>query len=112
MRFGYPGAEEVLAGVDLDGSSRARCSPSAAPTGEGKSTLLGLVPRFYDPTAGAVLLGGTDLRELALADVRGAVGLVTQRPILFSEPLRDNLLAGRPGRRLGGRRARPARSPA
>jgi ABC-type multidrug transport system fused ATPase/permease subunit len=66
------------------------------PTGAGKSSLLELVPRFYDPTAGAVLLGGRDVRELALADVHGATALVTQRPILFSESLRENLLAGRP----------------
>ena len=95
VRFGYPGAEDVLTGVDLaiePGEVLAVCGA----TGEGKSTLLGLVPRFYDPTAGSVLLGGRDLRELAISDVRGAVGLVTQRPVLFSEPLRDNLLAGRP----------------
>jgi ABC-type multidrug transport system fused ATPase/permease subunit len=95
VRFGYPGAEEVLAGVDLavePGEVLAVCGA----TGEGKSTLLGLVPRFYDPTGGAVLLGGRDLRELAIADARGAVALVTQRPVLFSEPLRANLLAGRP----------------
>jgi ABC-type multidrug transport system fused ATPase/permease subunit len=95
VRFGYPGSEDVLTGVDLavePGEVVAVCGA----TGEGKSTLLGLVPRFYDPTGGAVLLGGRDLREMTLADVRGAVGLVTQRPILFSEPLRDNLLAGRP----------------
>jgi ABC-type multidrug transport system fused ATPase/permease subunit len=95
VRFGYPGSGEVLTGVDLTvapGEVLAVCGA----TGEGKSTLLGLVPRFYDPTAGAVLLGGRDVRELAMSDVRGAVGLVTQRPVLFSEPLRDNLLAGRP----------------
>jgi ATP-binding cassette subfamily B protein len=96
VRFGYPGAEDVLTGVDLaiePGEVLAVCGA----TGEGKSTLLGLVPRFYDPTGGTVLLGGRDLRELAIADVHGAVGLVTQRPVLFSEPLRANLLAGRPG---------------
>jgi ABC-type multidrug transport system fused ATPase/permease subunit len=95
VRFGYPGAEEVLSGVDLavePGEVLAVCGA----TGEGKSTLLGLVPRFYDPTAGAVLLGGRDLRELAISEARGAVALVTQRPVLFSEPLRANLLAGRP----------------
>jgi ATP-binding cassette, subfamily B, bacterial len=95
VHFGYPGAEDVLTGVDLTivpGEVLAVCGA----TGEGKSTLLGLVPRFYDPTGGSVLLGGRDLRELAISDVRGAVGLVTQRPVLFSEPLRDNLLAGRP----------------
>jgi ABC-type multidrug transport system fused ATPase/permease subunit len=95
VEFGYPGAEPVLRGVDLrvePGEVLAVCGA----TGEGKSTLLGLLPRFYDPTGGAVLLGGTDLRELALADVHRAIGLVTQRPILFSETLRENLLAGRP----------------
>jgi ABC-type multidrug transport system fused ATPase/permease subunit len=95
VQFGYPGSEAVLTGVDLaiePGEVLAVCGA----TGEGKSTLLGLVPRFYDPTGGAVLLGGRDVRELAISDVRGAVGLVTQRPILFSEPLRANLLAGRP----------------
>jgi ABC-type multidrug transport system fused ATPase/permease subunit len=95
VRFAYPGAEPVLAGVDLEvapGEVVAVCGA----TGEGKSTLLGLVPRFYDPTAGAVLLGGRDLREVSLSDARGAVGLVTQRPVLFSETLRENLLAGRP----------------
>jgi ATP-binding cassette subfamily B protein len=94
VRFSYPGSEEVLSGIDLEaepGEVVAVCGP----TGSGKSTMLGLLPRFYDPGAGAVLLGGHDLRELALADVRGAVGVVTQRPILFSETLRENLLAGR-----------------
>jgi ABC-type multidrug transport system fused ATPase/permease subunit len=95
VRFGYPGATTaVLEGVDLTvapGEVVAVCGA----TGSGKSTLLGLLPRFYDPDGGAVLLGGEDLRALALDDVRGAVGVVTQRPILFSETLRDNLLAGR-----------------
>jgi ATP-binding cassette, subfamily B, bacterial len=95
VHFAYPGAESVLNGVDLvvePGEVVAVCGA----TGEGKSTLLGLVPRFYDPTAGAVQLGGIDLRELSVSDARGAVGLVTQRPVLFSETLRENLLAGRP----------------
>jgi ABC-type multidrug transport system fused ATPase/permease subunit len=95
VRFGYPGSGELLGGVDLvvePGEVLAVCGA----TGEGKSTLLGLVPRFHDPTAGSVLLGGRDLRELALADVHAAVALVTQRPVLFSDALRANLLAGRP----------------
>ena len=64
-------------------------------TGAGKSSLLGLVARFYDPQHGEVAIGGVDLRDLALADLRGAVAVGTQRPVLFSAPLRDNLLAGR-----------------
>jgi ABC-type multidrug transport system fused ATPase/permease subunit len=65
-------------------------------TGAGKTSLLNLLPRFYDPTRGAVLLGGVDTRDVALTELRRAVALVTQRPVLFSVPLRENLLAARP----------------
>jgi ABC-type multidrug transport system fused ATPase/permease subunit len=95
VRFAYPGEEEVLTGVELaldPGEIVAVCGA----TGAGKSTLLNLLPRFYDPTAGRVLLGGVDLRDVALADVRADVAVITQRPILFSITLRENLIAGRP----------------
>ena len=94
VRFAYPGEEDVLIGVDLalaPGEIVAVCGG----TGAGKSTLLDLLPRFYDPTAGRVLLGGVDLRDVALAELRSAVAVITQRPILFSATLRANLLAGR-----------------
>jgi ABC-type multidrug transport system fused ATPase/permease subunit len=94
VSFAYPGDEPVLRGVDLEvvsGEVLAVCGG----TGAGKSTLLGLVPRFYDPTDGSVAIGGRDLRSLAIADVHEATALVTQRPILFSDTLRANLLAGR-----------------
>jgi ABC-type multidrug transport system fused ATPase/permease subunit len=95
VHFSYGTGSEVLSGIDLElhpGEVVAVCGP----TGAGKSSLLNLVPRFYDPTAGRVLLGGVDIRELALVELRSAVALVTQRPILFSIPLRDNLTAARP----------------
>jgi ATP-binding cassette, subfamily B, bacterial len=95
VRFSYGSGSEVLSGVDLEvqpGEVVAVCGP----TGAGKTSLLNLLPRFYDPTGGRVLLGGVDLRDLLLAELRTAVALVTQRPILFSIPLRDNLLAARP----------------
>jgi ABC-type multidrug transport system fused ATPase/permease subunit len=95
VHFRYPTGGEVLRGVDLEvepGEIVAVCGP----TGSGKTSLLNLLPRFYDPTAGRVLLGGVDVREVALADLRTAVAIVTQRPILFSVPLRDNLTAARP----------------
>ncbi len=95
VRFAYAGEDEVLRGVDLDvrpGEIVAVCGL----TGSGKSTLLNLVPRFYDPTAGSVAIGGVDLRDLALADLRDAVAVITQRPILFSITLRENLIGGRP----------------
>jgi ABC-type multidrug transport system fused ATPase/permease subunit len=95
VHFGYPGGSEVLAGVDLDvapGEILAVCGA----TGAGKSTLLQLLPRFYDPDAGVVEFGGVDVRDVALEDARGAVAVVTQRPVLFSDTLRENLLVGRP----------------
>ncbi|HEY3962345.1 MAG TPA: ABC transporter ATP-binding protein, partial [Gaiellaceae bacterium] len=95
VHFAYSTGSEVLSGVNLDvnpGEVVALCGP----TGAGKTSLLNLLPRFYDPTGGRVLLGDVDLRELSVKDLRGAVAIVTQRPILFSIPLRDNLTAARP----------------
>jgi ATP-binding cassette, subfamily B, bacterial len=95
VHFAYPGEEEVLEGIDLDlrpGEIVAVCGG----TGAGKSTLLNLLPRFYDPTEGSVRLGGVDLRDVPIETVRDAVAVITQRPILFSITLRENLTAGRP----------------
>jgi ATP-binding cassette subfamily B protein len=95
IHFSYGVGSEVLSGVDLEvapGEIVAVCGS----TGAGKTSLLNLLPRFYDPTAGRVLIGGIDSRDLALAELRGSVALVTQKPVLFSMPLRDNLLAARP----------------
>jgi ATP-binding cassette, subfamily B, bacterial len=95
VHFAYPGEEEVLEGIDLDlrpGEIVAVCGG----TGAGKSTLLNLLPRFYDPTEGSVRLDGVDLRQVPIATVRDAVAVITQRPILFSITLRENLTAGRP----------------
>jgi ABC-type multidrug transport system fused ATPase/permease subunit len=95
VRFSYPTGSEVLAGIDLKvapGEIVAVCGP----TGAGKTSLLNLLPRFYDPTAGRVLLGGVDARGVRLDELRRAVAIVTQKAVLFSVPLRDNLLAARP----------------
>src|SRR3954470_20327427 len=95
VHFSYGTGSEVLSGVDIDvraGEIVAVCGP----TGAGKTSLLNLLPRFYDPTSGTVLVGGVDARDVPIAELRSAVALVTQRPILFSIPLRDNLTAGRP----------------
>jgi ABC-type multidrug transport system fused ATPase/permease subunit len=95
VHFAYPGESEVLSGVDIavrPGEIVAVCGQ----TGAGKSTLLNLLPRFYDPTAGRVLVGGVDVRDVRLATLRDAVAVITQRPILFSITLRENLTAGRP----------------
>jgi ATP-binding cassette subfamily B protein len=95
VHFSYGVGSEVLSGVDLEvfpGEIVAVCGA----TGAGKTSLLNLLPRFYDPTSGRVLIGGVDSRDLALAELRRSVAIVTQKPVLFSVPLRDNLLAARP----------------
>ena len=94
VSFAYGGEVDVLHELELvvePGEIVAVCGP----TGSGKTSLLNLLPRFYDPTAGRVLLGGTDTRDVPIAELRRDVALVTQRPVLFSVPLRDNLTAGR-----------------
>src|SRR5207244_4871931 len=92
--FAYGGEHNVLHDLDLviePGEIVAVCGP----TGSGKTSLLNLLPRFYDPTAGRVLVGGVDTRDVPIAELRADVALVTQRPVLFSVPLRENLTAGR-----------------
>jgi ABC-type multidrug transport system fused ATPase/permease subunit len=95
VHFSYPTGSEVLTGVNLQvapGEVIAVCGS----TGAGKTSLLNLLPRFYDPSEGRVLVGGVDVSSVSLAELRSAVAIVTQRPILFSIPLRDNLTAARP----------------
>ena len=95
VRFAYGTEAEVLRGVELalePGEIVAVCGP----TGAGKTTLLNLLPRFYDPTGGRVLVGGVDTRDVPVKELRAAVALVTQKPVLFSVLLRENLLSARP----------------
>jgi len=95
VHFRYGTGSEVIRGVDLTvepGEIVAVCGP----TGAGKTSLLNLLPRFYDPVSGDVRIGGVDIRDVSVAELRHAVAIVTQRPVLFSVPLRDNLLAARP----------------
>jgi ABC-type multidrug transport system fused ATPase/permease subunit len=94
VHFAYGGETDVLRDLDLavePGEIVAVCGA----TGSGKTSLLNLLPRFYDPTGGRVLVGGVDTRDVPIAELRASVALVTQRPVLFSVPLRENLTAGR-----------------
>ena len=95
VRFSYATGGEVLSGIDLDAAPGEIVAVCGA-TGAGKTSLLQLLPRFYDPTAGRVLVGGVDVRDVAVTELRSAVAVVTQKAVLFSVPLRDNLLAARP----------------
>jgi ATP-binding cassette, subfamily B, multidrug efflux pump len=96
--FSYPGARD-RGWVLQDISFRVEPGSSLAivgPTGSGKSTLVDLIVRTYDPDRGAVLIDGVDLRQLSLTDLRGAVGFVPQETFLFGETLRRNILLGAP----------------
>jgi subfamily B ATP-binding cassette protein MsbA len=67
------------------------------PTGGGKSTVVSLIPRFYDPTAGQVKLDGADIRQYKLRSLRDQIGFVLQDTVLFRGTIRDNIAYGRPG---------------
>ncbi len=94
--FSYDGKRSVLSDVSL----RADSGTSVAlvgPTGAGKSTLVSLIPRFYDPVRGRVLLDGRDLREFQLASLRRNIAMVLQPPLVFAATVRENIAYGRPG---------------
>lgn len=94
--FRYPGAEaSVLRAIDLT-ARPGETTAIIGSTGSGKSTLLGLVPRLFDATSGQVLLDGVDVRELAPAALAENVGIVPQKPYLFSGTIASNLRYGRP----------------
>ncbi|MFF2145610.1 ABC transporter ATP-binding protein [Kitasatospora sp. NPDC058190] len=94
--FRYPGAEaSVLRGIDLT-ARPGETTAIIGSTGSGKSTLLGLVPRLFDATGGQVLLDGVDVRDLAPEAIAESVGIVPQKPYLFSGTVASNLRYGRP----------------
>jgi len=96
VHFAHAGGSEVLRGLSLEvpaGSSLGIIGP----TGAGKSTLVQLLPRFYDPDRGEILLDGVDLRALPVHDLRAAIGLVFQEAFLFSGTVAENIAYGRPG---------------
>ncbi len=96
VSFAYDGAEAVVRDLDLD-VPPGQCVAILGATGAGKSVLMSLVPRFFDPTAGRVLLDGTDVRRLALEDVRRNIGIVFQESFLFSNTVAANIAFGHPG---------------
>jgi subfamily B ATP-binding cassette protein MsbA len=94
VTFRY-GADPVLVDVTLKipaGQSVALVGPSGA----GKSTFVNLVPRFFDPQQGSILIDGHDLRQVRQADLRANIALVSQEPVLFNESILENIRLGRP----------------
>jgi ATP-binding cassette subfamily B protein len=95
--FHYPGAEHAVLS-DISFVTRpGRTTAIVGSTGAGKTTLVHLVPRLFDATAGSVLVGGVDVRELDPDLLWGSIGLVPQRPYLFSGTVASNLRYGKPG---------------
>ncbi len=95
VSFAYSDAAPTLSGVDI------RVSPGetvalVGPSGGGKSTILSLLPRFYDVTGGAVRINGVDVRDVALKALRDRIALVTQEPFLFDETIAFNIAYSRP----------------
>ncbi len=96
--FEYTPGHPVLNGVSLHVQPGQKVAV-VGPTGAGKSTLLSLLPRFYDATAGRVLVDGLDAREYRLASLRRQIAMVLQPPLVFPTTLRENIAFGRPGAR-------------
>jgi ATP-binding cassette, subfamily B, multidrug efflux pump len=96
VAFCYPGAEQpVLQGISLV-AEPGKVTAIIGATGSGKTTLVNLVPRLFDVTRGAVLVDGVNVRDLDPAVLAGVIGLVPQRPYLFSGTVASNLRYGRP----------------
>jgi ATP-binding cassette subfamily B protein/subfamily B ATP-binding cassette protein MsbA len=95
VSFHYNEGDTVLDGITLDISAR-HVVALVGPTGVGKSTLVSLIPRFYDVCAGAITLDGHDIRSLTLESLRRQISIVLQDVFLFHGTVRDNILFGRP----------------
>ncbi|GAB4138316.1 MAG: ABC transporter ATP-binding protein [Planctomycetota bacterium] len=95
LYFGYRD-EPVLRGIDID-VAPGQTIALVGPSGGGKSTLLDLLMRFFDPDQGRILIDGVDLREIRLADYRRQTAVVSQSPFLFNTSIRENIACGRPG---------------
>jgi ATP-binding cassette subfamily B protein/subfamily B ATP-binding cassette protein MsbA len=95
VSFRYSTGANVLEGIDLR-IPYGETIAIVGPNGCGKSTLANLIPRFFDPLAGSVLLDGVDVRDVRLRDVRSQIGLVTQETLLFDDTVLDNIRYGCP----------------
>jgi ATP-binding cassette subfamily B protein/subfamily B ATP-binding cassette protein MsbA len=93
--FGYEPGRAALRDVHLE-IAPGECVALIGPSGAGKTTLLNLLPRFFDPTVGAVRLDGVDLRGLRLCDLRSRVSVVLQEPILLPGTVAENIAYGKP----------------
>jgi len=99
VSFHYEPRQPVLRGIDLHVRKGQKVA-IVGPTGVGKSTLVSLIPRFYDPQAGQVLVDGTDVREYQLKSLRSQISMVLQPPLVFPMTIRETFAYGRPAASL------------
>ena len=95
VAFRYPGGANVLSGVSFTAKPGQTVALLGA-TGSGKSSIINLIPRFYDPTSGVIAIDGHDLREVTIDSLRKQIGIVLQETNLFTGTIRDNIAFGRP----------------
>ena len=96
VSFKYPGADEPVL-TDIDFTARpGQTTAFIGSTGSGKSTLINLIPRFYDVTEGEVMLDGVDVRHVSMHDLRERIGVVPQKGLLFSGTIESNIKYGAP----------------
>ncbi len=98
VHFAYDPQHPVLRGVDLE-VRRGETVALVGGSGGGKTTLVNLVPRFFDPTAGRLTVDGTDLRDVDPRELRRRIGIVTQETLLFMDTVHDNIAYGAPATR-------------
>jgi ATP-binding cassette, subfamily B, heavy metal transporter len=96
VRFGYEPEREILRGLDIDILPGTSCA-IVGPSGAGKSTIARLLYRFYDPTAGRILIDGQDIADVRQASLRNAIGIVPQDTVLFNDTIGYNIAYGREG---------------
>jgi len=87
--------QDILKGINLQ-VQKGQMLAIVGPSGVGKTTLVDLIPRFYDPKRGRILIDGIDIREITLKSLRQQIGIVTQETILFNDTIRANILYGKP----------------
>ena len=95
VSFAYTAGTTVLRDVSFE-LEKGKTIALVGSSGGGKSTIADLIPRFYDPTDGAILIDGVDMRDCTMASLRGQMGIVTQESILFNDTIFDNIAFGTP----------------
>jgi ATP-binding cassette, subfamily B, multidrug efflux pump len=95
VSFAYSAGREALSSIQID-AQPGQVIALLGPTGSGKSTIINLIPRFYDPTAGRILVDGIDTRTVTLNSLRSQIGIVLQETTLFAATIGENIAFGRP----------------